>query len=63
MLLVCCVHTQREEEGGGQQKEVVVRKEGELQALLTKFGGVFKDPKGLPPWRNVEHRILLKPGM
>ncbi|XP_062173762.1 uncharacterized protein LOC133879249 [Alnus glutinosa] len=34
----------------------------DLQALITEFGMVFEEPKGLPPQRSHDHQILLKEG-
>ena len=34
----------------------------ELQKLLLKYQEVFQEPQGLPPKRNIEHSIELKPG-
>ena len=34
----------------------------EIQDLLDAFGDVFEEPKSLPPHRELDHRILLKPG-
>jgi hypothetical protein len=33
-----------------------------LDALLHSFGAVFTEPRGLPPPRSRDHRIILKPG-
>jgi hypothetical protein len=33
-----------------------------IQAILHEFEDVFQIPKGLPPKRDCEHRIVLKEG-
>lgn len=33
-----------------------------MQKLLHKFTNIFQGPKGLPPKRQHDHRIILKPG-
>jgi len=34
----------------------------ELQQLLHEYADIFKEPKTLPPHREYDHRIMLKPG-
>ncbi|PKA50156.1 putative mitochondrial protein [Apostasia shenzhenica] len=36
--------------------------QGELQSLLDNYLEVFSEPKGLPPHRAFDHRIILKEG-
>jgi len=33
-----------------------------MQKLLDDFADVFEEPKTLPPHREYDHKILLKPG-
>ena len=43
--------------------EILGRKiPGFLQQVIHKFQGVFKEPKGLPPRRHIEHQIVLQEG-
>jgi len=36
--------------------------EPELQRLLDDYANIFLEPKTLPPCRDYDHRIVLKPG-
>lgn len=33
-----------------------------VEDLLAEFGGLFEEPKGLPPHRSCDHKIILKDG-
>ena len=35
----------------------------ELQQLLHRYRDVFQEPQGIPPKREIEHAIILKPGI
>ncbi|CAH9146476.1 unnamed protein product [Cuscuta epithymum] len=36
--------------------------EGDLWAVIEEYGDIFDEPKGLPPFRDIEHQIILKKG-
>jgi hypothetical protein len=58
----------RENESSEESLKVKISLEGctkekkhQLDELLHEYKGVFKDPKGIPPKRDVEHEIQLLP--
>ncbi|GAU45110.1 hypothetical protein TSUD_183180 [Trifolium subterraneum] len=57
-----CVHITLKGETGGNFQALEVEQSKDLENLLNMYGGVFQDPKGLPPKRMKEHVITLKEG-
>jgi len=37
-------------------------KEARLESLLQEYGGIFKEPKALPPHRSCDYKIIFKEG-
>lgn len=51
------------EEGGAelvQHSDLPEDKKRQLQSILDEFAQLFSEPEGLPPCRDVDHRIPIK---
>lgn len=46
-----------------RQPEIEEPMEEDLRQLLSQFGEVFKEPKGLSPPMSKDHKIVLKDGI
>ena len=58
-LQVVCHNTNEECRGSVMTMEIIP---AYLQKVLQEFGGVFKEPDQLPPWRDHDYKIQLVEG-